>query len=108
MVPCDFLICLLKFVLLLLEFILSNIIPADSGMGWVNSFLATNCHKDIQKPQDVLGGGEEEVGAPDTEKQNVKSLTLSEMKIAVAKGEFLEVQWTATVAQALLHPELAN
>jgi hypothetical protein len=67
-----------------------------------SGFLATTCSKDTKKHEEL----QDEVGAADTERQDVRSLSLSEMRVAASKGEFLEVQWTATVAQALLHPEL--
>jgi hypothetical protein len=67
-----------------------------------SGFLATTCSKDIQKHEEL----QDEVGAADTERQDLRSLSLSEMRAAARKGEFLEVQWMATVAQALLHPEL--
>ena len=74
----------------------------NRGMGWVNGFLATQCSSDPAEHKALA----DEVGAADTERQDLKSISLTEMRNAAAKGEFLEVQWTATVAQALLHPEL--
>ena len=72
--------------------------------GWVNGFLATKCSRDPnRKKHEALI---DEVGAADTERQDLKSISLSEMREAASKGKFIEVQWTATVAQALLHPEL--
>jgi len=77
----------------------------NRGMGWLNGFLATQCTRNqlILKKDHLLA---EIIGAADTEKQNLISLTLAELKNALARGKFLEVQWTATVAQALHHPEL--
>ena len=46
------------------------------------------------------------MGAPDTERQDLTSITLTRLKEAATNGEFLEVQWTATVALALMHPDL--
>jgi len=91
----------------------------NRGMGWLNSFLATNCSRkrtttstDSHKKILVAAGEEqqqeEEVGAADSEKQKLKSISLSEFRQAAHDGRFLEVQWTTTVAQALLHPELAG
>jgi ADP-ribose pyrophosphatase YjhB (NUDIX family) len=81
----------------------------NRGMGWLNSFLATQCsypppqrQKEQQNSIDLV----DEVGAADTEQQQLKSITLTELKQAARDGKFMEVQWTATVAQALLHPEL--
>jgi ADP-ribose pyrophosphatase YjhB (NUDIX family) len=79
----------------------------NRGMGWLNSFLATDCSRDLKDKSSSFGVAvEDEVGAPDTERQDLKSITLSRLKEAARNGEFLEVQWTATVALALLHPEL--
>jgi hypothetical protein len=66
--------------------------------------LATKCSRDSKSKKDesVM----DEIGAADTEKQKLQSITLTRLKEAARKGEFLEVQWTATVAQALLHLEL--
>lgn len=78
----------------------------NRGMGWLNGFLATHCKRDLsRKKHQPLA---EEVGAADTEKQDLKSISLAELRVAASKGEFLEVQWTATVAQALLHPQLMD
>jgi hypothetical protein len=48
----------------------------------------------------------EEVGAADAERQDLKSITLRELREAATGGRFLEVQWSNTVSMALLHPEL--
>ena len=81
----------------------------NRGMGWVNSFLATRCSRSTKKkhsrPHDS-GANSEEVGAADTERQDTKSVTLRELREAAISGKFLEVQWSNTVALALLHPEL--
>lgn len=78
----------------------------NRGMGWLNSFLATNCSRKRSKHQ-TDHVAIDEVGAADTEKQTLKSVSLTEIKQAAKDGKFMEVQWTATVAQALLHPELS-
>lgn len=78
----------------------------NRGMGWLHSFLATDCSHDESSPHHQALA--DEVGAADTEKQVLESITLTELRKLARNGEFLEVQWTATVAQALLHPELAN
>eukprot|EP00980_Cylindrotheca_fusiformis_P008876 scaffold1900_cov123-Cylindrotheca_fusiformis.AAC.2 len=81
----------------------------NRGMGWLNSFLATECSRDLKDKESSVGiAVEDEVGAPDTERQDVKSITLNRLREAARKGEFLEVQWTATVALALLHPAIAE
>ncbi len=74
----------------------------NRGMGWVNSFIAHSCKK--KSPDDNANvDTNEEVGAPDTEKQDIVSLSIDEVKKNVRKGEFLEVQWSNTVALAMLH-----
>lgn len=80
----------------------------NRGMGWLNSFLATDCSREKPKVQHQLTKEEtaEEVGAPDQERQDLRTITLKEVKEALRRGEFLEVQWSATVALALNHPEL--
>lgn len=72
----------------------------NRGLGWLNGFLATKCTRDskILKPKAM----ESEVGVSDVEKQNLKSITLTELRQAVIQGKFIEVQWTATVAQAIV------
>jgi ADP-ribose pyrophosphatase YjhB (NUDIX family) len=76
----------------------------NRGMGWLNGFLATQCtNRDspkAAKKNHLLAA--DEVGVADTEKQNLKSITLTELRQAVLQGKFIEVQWTATVTQALL------
>jgi hypothetical protein len=79
-------------------------------MGWLNSYLATDCTEQEDKKRvpavEAHQNEEEEVGVEDTEKQQLKSISLPELRQAVTNGQFLEVQWTATVSLALLHPEL--
>ena len=55
-----------------------------------------------------MKGGEEEVGAADTERQDLHKISLTELRQASRNGEFLEVQWSNSVALALLHPELMD
>lgn len=81
----------------------------NRGMGWVNSFLATHCSRTPKKkyfPGHDSGTNAEEVGAADTERQDLKSITVRELREATTNGQFLEVQWSNTVSLALLHPEL--
>ena len=77
----------------------------NRGVGWLNSFLARGCtnHLKAQERHFLM----DEVGATDIEKQKVKSITLGELRKAVTLGKFIEVQWTATVTQALqqFYPE---
>jgi 8-oxo-dGTP pyrophosphatase MutT (NUDIX family) len=82
----------------------------NRGMGWLNSYLATDCTEQDDKKRvpavEAHQNEEEEVGVEDTEKQQLKSISLTELRQAVTNGQFLEVQWTATISLALLHPEL--
>ncbi len=71
----------------------------NRGVGWLNSFLATECTRHEKLKENNLLA--EEVGAADTEKQKLKSITLTELRKAATEGKFIEVQWTATVTQAL-------
>ena len=90
----------------------------NRGMGWLNGFLATQCTRNNnnnnnnnnskQKNKEDQDFIDNEIGAADTEKQKLVSLTLAELRKALAEGKFLEVQWTATVSQALHHPELTS
>jgi len=89
----------------------------NRGMGWVHSFLATTCtHKANSSSSSSSGSsnkqGEDEekdvVGVADVERQDLKTISLEELREAARNGEFLEVQWSNTVALALLHPELMN
>lgn len=74
----------------------------NRGMGWVNSFLAADCHKNVSN-EPTKTHKEEEVGAEDTERQDIVSMPLSDVRESVQKGLFLEVQWSNTVALAVLH-----
>lgn len=74
----------------------------NRGMGWTNAYLAYDCTK--------IGGANEksleekgQVGAADTERMDLKTITLTELRQAVQAGKFLEIQWTATVSLAILH-----
>jgi ADP-ribose pyrophosphatase YjhB (NUDIX family) len=82
----------------------------NRGMGWLNSFLATDCSRNISNHKNenekYKMSDQEEVGAPDQERQDLKTITLTQLREAARRGEFLEVQWSATVALALQHHEL--
>uniref|UniRef100_A0A7S2P8B9 Nudix hydrolase domain-containing protein n=1 Tax=Skeletonema marinoi TaxID=267567 RepID=A0A7S2P8B9_9STRA len=74
----------------------------NRGMGWIHPFLARDC----KYGEFDDGSGEPsnaDVGAHDMEKQNVQSMTLSEVKVSVMNQKFIEVQWSNTVALAMLH-----
>mmetsp|Transcript_16011 Transcript_16011/g.20324 ORF Transcript_16011/g.20324 Transcript_16011/m.20324 type:complete len:261 (-) Transcript_16011:78-860(-) len=75
----------------------------NRGMGWVNSFIAHDCEKkNIDSTAKDSINPSEEVGVADTERQDVISMTLSDVKKNVQLGKFLEVQWSNTVALAML------
>ena len=77
----------------------------NRGMGWVNSFLATNCSKNRSggaSHEQYKATAAEEVGAADTERQDLRTISLTELRQAARNGEFLEVQWSNTVALAPL------
>lgn len=80
----------------------------NRGMGWVHPFLATDCFFDTS--DSVAGDGDSSkydsskmVGARDTEKQHVRTMKLTDVRRAVMDGKFVEVQWSNTVALAMLH-----
>lgn len=75
----------------------------NRGMGWLNSFLATKCSRDPNHKHIAVAN---EIGAADTERQDLKTISLTQLREAARKGQFLEVQWSATVALALQHPDL--
>eukprot|EP00957_Ditylum_brightwellii_P152560 11612638-Ditylum_brightwellii.AAC.1 len=82
----------------------------NRGMGWVHSYLGVNCRKALLTPTTSTlpdnDKEEEEVGTKDAERQDARIITLSELVDAARNGIFLEVQWSNTVALALLHPSL--
>lgn len=81
----------------------------NRGIGWVNSFLAVHCHPVVESKGDEKGGSSgDQVGAADVERQDLITMSQTELKKAVLGGEFIEVQWSNTVSMALLHPELAG
>jgi 8-oxo-dGTP pyrophosphatase MutT (NUDIX family) len=80
----------------------------NRGMGWVNAFLATDCDHTSNESNSHHVDFADEVGGADNERQDLRSITLTELKDYVRHGKFIEVQWTATVALALLHPDLSS
>lgn len=88
----------------------------NRGMGWVHPYLARDCTYSVDHPPDNERSNKEEisaeVGGLDTEQQHVQIMQLSEVKKAVMDGQFVEVQWSNTVALAMLHlsspPSLAE
>mmetsp|Transcript_21307 Transcript_21307/g.44461 ORF Transcript_21307/g.44461 Transcript_21307/m.44461 type:complete len:325 (+) Transcript_21307:20-994(+) len=96
----------------------------NRGMGWVHPYLARDCsyssntdtnnnnNNNAQNNHDANNDNpnneekEEEVGGRDTEKQHLRIMKLSDVKKAVMDGRFMEVQWSNTVALAMLHLSL--
>ena len=71
----------------------------------MHPYLATDCtyitsisikEKEKDDEQVVIGGH-------DTEQQCIKIMKLSDVKEAVLDNRFVEVQWSNTVALAMLH-----
>ena len=77
----------------------------NRGIGWVNSFVASDC--DVKKIDTELPSeNKDEVGAADAERQDIVRMNLSQLRKSITDGKFLEVQWSNTVALAMLHPEI--
>ena len=78
----------------------------NRGMGWVHPYLARDCTYSKTDVGSGGGGGVEQsdtiIGAHDTEAQKIQSMTLSEVKVALQNAQFVEVQWSNTVALAIL------
>ncbi|KAL3811804.1 hypothetical protein ACHAXA_006784 [Cyclostephanos tholiformis] len=75
----------------------------NRGMGWVHPFLARDC---IYVRSGNDDGDDEDdiavVGGLDVEERAVRRMTISEVREAVVNGKFVEVQWSNTVALAML------
>lgn len=72
----------------------------NRGMGWVNPFLARDCK--YSTTNQAADENANDVGGADMEKQKIISMSLTEVREAVKQGKFLEVQWSNTVALAIL------
>ena len=84
----------------------------NRGMGWTHAYVAQDCRRLSSTTSSLVRtnlssttAGDEEVGVADTERQDLRIMSLSEVRQAVQNGEFLEIQWTATVALAMLYYE---
>jgi ADP-ribose pyrophosphatase YjhB (NUDIX family) len=88
----------------------------NRGMGWIYPYLATDCiYLNSNKKEDGIssqhhsnndddnGNDDDEVGGHDVEKQVVQRITITDIRTAVMAGRFVEVQWSNTVALAMLH-----
>lgn len=71
----------------------------NRGMGWTNTFIASRCRQSTNAALHAV----DEIGKADTEKQDFITMSLSQLREAVVAGKFLEIQWSATVALAILH-----
>ena len=81
----------------------------NRGMGWVNSYLAAHCTPTTTTmSSNKKTEGNQVVGTADVERQDLKTMSLTELREAAREGAFVEVQWSNTVALALLYPELAS
>lgn len=76
----------------------------NRGMGWVTSYLAADCKPLEGLPQRK---GERRLGAVPEERRDLKLMSLEDLRESARNGAFIEVQWSNTVAMALLHPEMA-
>jgi len=88
-----------------LEFLGRYRTDVNRGIGWVNGFLAKDCESSAvgdRGDKDEHRNGADEVGKPDTERQDLVSISLGELRKNAREGKFLEVQWSNTVALALI------
>ena len=79
----------------------------NRGMGWTNTYVARSCtlsQKDRQSSSSSHQNSAivDEVGHADTEQQKLITMSFTKVREAVMAGNFLEIQWSATVALALL------
>ena len=72
----------------------------NRGMGWVNPFLAKDCV--YASSNESVEQNDSIIGVADTEKQKLITMSLNDVKEAVMHGRFVEVQWSNTVALAIL------
>ena len=78
----------------------------NRGMGWVHPYLAEDCTYITaggDGVDDDVDDGADVVGGRDVEERSVREMTLDEVRAAVMNGKFVEVQWSNTVALAMLH-----
>jgi len=80
----------------------------NRGAGWTFTYLAKDCHPDKHESGDGKAYQADEVGVRDTERQDLKTMSLSDIRKAVMQAEFLEIQWTATVALAVLQASVTS
>ena len=76
----------------------------NRGAGWNSSFLATDCTNVAAKATASDDG--EQIGHLDTERQDLRIVSLDDLRQRLREGNFIEVKWSLTVALALLHPAI--
>lgn len=77
----------------------------NRGMGYTNSFVMMDCSYIRSATEEQDSAKNEEVGESDKEQQDVVKMSTSQVRDAVRQGKFLEVQWSNTVALALMHTD---
>ena len=77
----------------------------NRGMGWTNTYVATKCTTAAAAQIRHSAAAADEVGPADTEHQSFLTMSLTQVREAVMAGKFLEIQWSATVALAMLRYE---
>lgn len=77
----------------------------NRGMGWTNTYVATDCQKQHKRRTEHNKQATDEVGIADAERQDLRILSLTDLRKALQAGQFLEIQWSATVALAILNYE---
>jgi hypothetical protein len=74
-------------------------------MGYTNSFVMMDCSYIKSGTGEQDSAKKEEVGESDKEQQDIVRMSTSQVRDAVRHGKFLEVQWSNTVALALMHTD---
>ena len=64
---------------------------------------SSSSQSSINNPNKKDDNDDDEVGGHDIEKQLVQRMTITNIRNAVIAGRFVEVQWSNTVALAMLH-----
>ena len=80
----------------------------NRGMGWTNTYVATKCTTAAAAQNRHSAAAADEVGPADTEHQSFLTMSLTQVREAVMAGKFLEIQWSATVALAMLRYETTS
>ena len=77
----------------------------NRGMGWVTSYLASECKpiEGVPIPQ-----SSRRLGSVPSERPDLMLMTLDALRESAQNGAFIEVQSSNTVAMALLHPGMTE